>query len=71
MSSYNDFLLVVDSLPKSTSFAVTYDWCSSKGLILTPDLAKSWGRQFAVDYVSHNTLSCGKGSDNHHLYQKI
>lgn len=71
MSSYNDFLQVVDFLPKATSFAVTYDWCSSKGLILTPDLAKSWGRRFAAEYTVHNTISRGKGSDNHYLYEKI
>lgn len=71
MSSYNDFLQVVDSLLKGTSFAVTYDWCKNQGLNLTPNMAKSWGKRFSTDYMYHNTVSRGKGSDNHHLYEKI
>ena len=71
MSTYQDFLNVVDALPSQTVFAVTYDWCTSQGLTLQPNTAKSWGKSFANDYSSHNTIAKGCGTDNHRLYKKV
>jgi len=71
MSTYQDFLNVVDALSADTVFAVTYDWCTSQGLTLQPNTAKSWGKSFANDYSSHKTIFEGRGSDNHKLYKKF
>ena len=70
MSTYNDFLNAVSSLKPTTIFAITYDWCTSQGLNLTPSMAKSWGRKFATDYLKYNTKCLGRGTDNHKMYEK-
>ena len=71
MSTYKDFLNVVDVLPSQTVFAVTYDWCVSQGLILQPNTAKSWGKLFAKDCSNHNTILKAIGTDRHKLYKKV
>lgn len=70
VSSYNDFLNVVDSLLSGTVFDITYDWCTAQGLKLTPNTAKSWGRKFVTDYVNHNCSLTGNGTDKHNTYRK-
>ena len=71
MSTFNDFLAVVNGLPSGTVFSVTCDWCVAQGLQLTPGMAISWGRSFAQCYSSYNTTCVSTGTDNHRNYKKL
>lgn len=71
MSTFNNFLSVVNGLPSGTAFMVTYHWCVSQGLTLTPSIAKIWGKSFAQCYSQYNTIYLGKGTNNLRNYRKI
>ncbi len=66
MSTYQDFLNVVSGLNSGTVFAITTKWCTAHGLIVTPNMMKSWGIKFRSNYskygCSNYTVSPTQGT---------
>lgn len=72
MSTYDDFITVVNGLPSDTQFAVTCKWCTKQGLLLTPNMARSWGKQFAKEHGLHNVSNAKRNtSANLRQYTKM
>ena len=70
MSTYQDFLNVVNGLPSGTVFEITVEWCTANGLSVNANLVKSFGHDFAADYARHGCSLNQIGTDNHHSYTK-
>lgn len=54
VSTYQDFITVIDGLPSGTKITVSKEWCENHGLMVDEAMVKSWGRNFARDYINHN-----------------
>jgi GH25 family lysozyme M1 (1,4-beta-N-acetylmuramidase) len=72
MNNFNDFLAVVNGLPSGTNVVVTYEWCTSKGLIVNPNMMKDWGKKFSAGVkagqygcVRNTNTSPSQGSASH------
>ncbi len=69
MSTFQDLLNIIQSLPANTFFSITYAWCTSNKLNVTPNMMKSWGLKFARCYRQNNcdkyTVSPTQGTASH------
>ncbi len=66
MSTYKDFLSVIDGLTSGTTITITQEWCTNYGLIVDANMMKSWGIKFSKDFslhgCSHHIVSPTQGT---------
>ncbi|GEM_PF-2337631 len=72
MSSFNDFISIVNSLPSGSEVIVNFDWCTINGLTVTANMMKGWGQSFAngvrkgmYGCVKNTSTSPSQGTASH------
>ena len=71
MSTYLDLVAVINNLSRGVPVEITVKWCTDQGLIVTPSIAKKWGKLVYDNHQALGLLYHGKSSNNLHHYSKI
>ncbi len=54
MSTFQDFLDIINGLASGSIITIKKDWCTNHGLTVTANMMKGWGIQFSKVYSSYN-----------------